>query len=638
MNHVPTPDDAAERSRASLITAHPDGGADDRGRAQLAERRHAHHDAIRHWTAVLQRVPRDLEALGGLARVYEQVGDMRASLANYGRMIAVHPEEPAGYVGAARLTQATQGAESAVRGWRDASARFPAEILPHLELVDCLIEVGRLDEAERHVDAVCASFPDDHRALVSRARLALARHHYTVARALWEDIRNRFGTTVQALLDYAHHIRQYGGTSFDVVISTLERVLGIDPDNLTARCLLARCFLELGRAEDARVILSGIRHGQPAQAHAAVVFAQAEHAAGQTAVAEGMLAGLAGSSEASVKLYALSMLADLQLRDIDMDGLRQTLAELDRIADREPAVRAWHLRLRDFACVYQGDPKALEEMRRVVAAERERLPHATVRSLLELSTRHPDYVPLMLQIAQRLHTHGFIAPFAAVKGGPQGPEPGIPRRIVQFWDSPDIPDDIRMAMETWRREYSDWQYRVFDDAAAVEFIDEHYSTKVVDAYRACEHPAMKSDFFRHTYLFVRGGIYVDADEACCQELEIPPSLTLVLRFENRSPIAEFLPGFYASAPRHPMLAELIDDMVYRVTNRLDDDHWFSVGPGLFTKHVVRQLARSGILEQPPTHDDVLVLLQTQYQQYASAPDFSYKKTERNWLQARYAGR
>ena len=60
-------------------------------------------------------------------------------------------------------------------------------------------------------------------------------------------------------------------------------------------------------------------------------------------------------------------------------------------------------------------------------------------------------------------------------------------------------------------------------------------------------------------------------------------------------------------------------------------HWFSVGPGLFTKHVVRHLIQA----DSAASGREVVLLQTDYQQHAFTPRFAYKHTDRNWLNAQF---
>lgn len=97
-----------------------------------------------------------------------------------------------------------------------------------------------------------------------------------------------------------------------------------------------------------------------------------------------------------------------------------------------------------------------------------------------------------------------------------------PYKIMQFWDKTDIPNDVLEFMSRWQTRYKD-RYVRFDDQSAQLFILNHFGGNIMDAYRRCWHPAMKSDYFRLCYLLVEGGCYIDADETPLSAL---PSLNL----------------------------------------------------------------------------------------------------------------
>ena len=84
-------------------------------------------------------------------------------------------------------------------------------------------------------------------------------------------------------------------------------------------------------------------------------------------------------------------------------------------------------------------------------------------------------------------------------------------QIVQYWHT-SPPPEVSELMETWRLSSAEgFDYLLFDDETALEFIREHFDTRTVAAYMACAVPAMKADFFRICALLVRPGLYADAD-------------------------------------------------------------------------------------------------------------------------------
>lgn len=92
----------------------------------------------------------------------------------------------------------------------------------------------------------------------------------------------------------------------------------------------------------------------------------------------------------------------------------------------------------------------------------------------------------------------------------------IPRTIVQYWhDHAELPNDVAECITSW----SKWEscglvHRLFDRQSAEDFINCKLSHEHVLAFGRCYHPAMQADYFRLCYLFVEGGLYVDADDVC----------------------------------------------------------------------------------------------------------------------------
>lgn len=94
--------------------------------------------------------------------------------------------------------------------------------------------------------------------------------------------------------------------------------------------------------------------------------------------------------------------------------------------------------------------------------------------------------------------------------------PRIPKTIVQFWnDFAKLPEDVRECISTWSKwNTCGFTHHVFDTAGAAQFISQSLGPDHVRAFKLCYHPAMEADYFRLCYLFVQGGMYVDADDVC----------------------------------------------------------------------------------------------------------------------------
>lgn len=89
-----------------------------------------------------------------------------------------------------------------------------------------------------------------------------------------------------------------------------------------------------------------------------------------------------------------------------------------------------------------------------------------------------------------------------------------PRRIVQFWnDMAKLPKDVSECIDTWRKlERQGFEFLLFDEQQAKDFIGQILGSRHVKAFDACYHPAMQSDYFRLCYILIEGGCYVDTDD------------------------------------------------------------------------------------------------------------------------------
>lgn len=129
-------------------------------------------------------------------------------------------------------------------------------------------------------------------------------------------------------------------------------------------------------------------------------------------------------------------------------------------------------------------------------------------------TDSPEHHRRRSEFIRRLVQRRVTAPAANDRYG-EGPT----RTIVQYWhDLSTLPGDVGECIASWRR----WSsfgiaHSLFDEQSARAFIHGELGPRHVQAFDNCYHPAMQADYFRLCYLFVEGGLYVDADDVCIGE-------------------------------------------------------------------------------------------------------------------------
>lgn len=157
-------------------------------------------------------------------------------------------------------------------------------------------------------------------------------------------------------------------------------------------------------------------------------------------------------------------------------------------------------RILDDFCI---EKDGLAELKKVSAIPaRTRIPH-----ICDIIRHYPGYTAAASQLLLAIRQDGWI------DRRPSGGNP-IPRTIVQYWDDEAIPADLRCLSETWTRQNPEHRHLKFNNASALKFLTERYSTDVTSAYLRAREPAQKADIFRLAYLYAEGGYYADMDDRC----------------------------------------------------------------------------------------------------------------------------
>jgi mannosyltransferase OCH1-like enzyme len=172
----------------------------------------------------------------------------------------------------------------------------------------------------------------------------------------------------------------------------------------------------------------------------------------------------------------------------------------------------------------------------------------------------------------------------------------IPKKLHVIWvgDETKRPD---AAIETWRRNHPDWQFRIWGNS---ELHDKPWkSRRQIDRFLASGHLEGVADLMRYEILFEHGGVYVDADSASLRPLDdwlLETPFFAVWESERHRPglVAN---SFIGAIPGHPALAAIIKKtsrMNKRIWRRAwpnpfrweEVPPWKSVGPLFFTRMIL----------------------------------------------------
>ncbi|WP_138472975.1 glycosyltransferase [Poseidonocella sp. HB161398] len=170
---------------------------------------------------------------------------------------------------------------------------------------------------------------------------------------------------------------------------------------------------------------------------------------------------------------------------------------------------------------------------------------------------------------------------ASPRPAPCGAQSAIPRLVLQYWDSDDIPPAIGEVMQSWQ-DIPGYSYRRFTRRSALDFLKTRFDSAHVRAFKLANSPAEECDFLRLCLLAAEGGIYVDADDLLVGDPEELRGLGsgLVLYQESFGAVGN---NIIAARPGHDCLRLAAGMARESLLARENDITWSKLGPGLITR-------------------------------------------------------
>lgn len=94
----------------------------------------------------------------------------------------------------------------------------------------------------------------------------------------------------------------------------------------------------------------------------------------------------------------------------------------------------------------------------------------------------------------------------------------IPKIIHQTWKNNNLPEPHRTLSETWKAFLPDWEYILWTDEMNRQFVIEHFPD-FLEKYDSYPKNIQRADAIRYLLLKKYGGLYVDLDFECLENIE-----------------------------------------------------------------------------------------------------------------------
>jgi mannosyltransferase OCH1-like enzyme len=134
----------------------------------------------------------------------------------------------------------------------------------------------------------------------------------------------------------------------------------------------------------------------------------------------------------------------------------------------------------------------------------------------------------------------------------------IPKIIHQTWKTTDIPDEWRSAVHHCKTVNKGFEYILWTDETMDTFVKENYPN-FYKIYKSYKYNIQRCDAFRYLVLYKYGGVYIDMDIVCKQNLNNFLHYDLVLA-QSSNIETSFTNSFFMSIPNHPFFKYCIDNL------------------------------------------------------------------------------
>jgi mannosyltransferase OCH1-like enzyme len=165
----------------------------------------------------------------------------------------------------------------------------------------------------------------------------------------------------------------------------------------------------------------------------------------------------------------------------------------------------------------------------------------------------------------------------------------IPRIIHQTFYERELPAQLAANVAHLKAANPDWEYRFYDDADIVGFIEQHYSAAVAERFHRIspKYGAARADVFRYLLMYKVGGVYLDIKSLATRPLNdvLRPDDRFILsgwnddmqswgsHYELRDiPTGEFQQWHIVCAPGHPYLKAVLENVMANIDRYIPSQH------------------------------------------------------------------
>uniref|UniRef100_A0A6C0EU80 Uncharacterized protein n=1 Tax=viral metagenome TaxID=1070528 RepID=A0A6C0EU80_9ZZZZ len=142
-----------------------------------------------------------------------------------------------------------------------------------------------------------------------------------------------------------------------------------------------------------------------------------------------------------------------------------------------------------------------------------------------------------------------------------------------------------------------YDYYFINDHDAIKLIEDNFDSNVLNAFKKLKVGSAKGHFIRYIALYIYGGVYLDLDATINMDLNdfIQKNGDYYFLYENfRSIITNW---FIAITPKHIIMKKIIEEMVKRINNNIENNILLITGPNMMTCVIYNHLTNNDMMPE-----------------------------------------
>jgi tetratricopeptide (TPR) repeat protein len=293
----------------------------------------------------------------------------------YANLKTIDPKDPEAYQALGNFYTSSGQREKAVEEFRSVLSSHPSDNSVRTDLVETLLDLNRIAEAEPFCHEILKANPSDARGLLAQGRVLFSQGKYDAAKAALEGAVK--GAPNSAAPHYFLGLLQESAGFPDLAKASFARALELQPQMALASAALSNLVVKSGNRDEALRLAENAQHANPNLPAAYFADAQALMAKGDVRQAEAALNNALQRDPTS--LTALATLVKLSSQD---GKAQEVLQRISGLVQQYPQNAGLHF-LQGLAYFSLKDLEKSE---------------ASVRRALELEPKTPDAYTLLANI------------------------------------------------------------------------------------------------------------------------------------------------------------------------------------------------------------------------------------------------